>query len=118
MGVVYHANYLVWCEVGRTDYIRERGTAYAVLERSGVKLAVAEAVIRYHGSARYDDIVRVETRLTELKSRTITFDYQIMNAGTGERIVSASTVLVSLDANGRVTVLPAAIRAQLSRAAD
>jgi acyl-CoA thioester hydrolase len=118
MGVVYHANYLVWCEVGRTDYLRARGASYALLERSGVKLVVTEAVVRYLGSARYDDIIRVETTLAELKSRSIVFDYAIVRAGSGERIVSARTTLMSLDSDGRITGLPAAVRDQLARAVD
>src|SRR5215216_1852797 len=95
MGVVYHANYLVWCEIGRTDYIRTLGMRYADMERQGVRLAVAEASMRSHAGARYDDMIRVETVLTEVRSRTITFDYVITNADTGAKLVTASTVLVS-----------------------
>ena len=51
MGVAYHANYLVWCEVGRTDFIRHLGVTYAEMERRGVRLAVADAHLRYHASA-------------------------------------------------------------------
>src|SRR5438128_4382864 len=54
MGVVYHANYLVWCEMGRTDFIRDLGLSYAAMERSGVSLAVSELSARYHAPARYD----------------------------------------------------------------
>jgi acyl-CoA thioester hydrolase len=117
MAVVYHANYLVWCEVGRTDYMRERGASYELLERTGgVRLVVTEALVRYHGSARYDDVIRVETTLAELKSRSIVFDYTIVNARTGERIVTARTTLMSLDATGRVTSIPESVRAQLAQA--
>ena len=116
MGVVYHANYLVWCEIGRTDFIREFGVSYADLERRGVVLAVSEATLRYHDSARYDDRIRVETRLAEVRSRAITFDYLISNLDTGARLVSARTTLVSLDASGRPSALPAEFRAQLQSA--
>ena len=51
MGVVYHANYLVWCEMGRTDLMRQLGTTYAEMERRGVYLAVSEVRIRFRGSA-------------------------------------------------------------------
>ncbi len=113
MGVVYHANYLVWCEIGRTDYIRALGTPYAQLEREGLALAVAEATLRCHASARYDDPIRVETTLTAVKSRTITFEYLITHAETRTRLVSARTTLVSLDAAGRVTALPVTMRERL-----
>jgi acyl-CoA thioester hydrolase len=110
MGVVYHSNYLIWCEIGRTDYIRALGTPYAELERNGVALAVSEASLRCHAPARYDDIVRVETSLTEVRSRTVTFDYVIVHAGTGARLATASTTLVSLDPDGKVAALPLDVR--------
>jgi acyl-CoA thioester hydrolase len=115
MGVVYHTNYLVWCEVGRTELIRAlTGMSYAQIEREGVALAVAEASIRYHGAARYDDLVRVRTSLVEARSRTVTFDYLITKADTGERLATARTVLVSLDDRGRPSAMPAAIRERLT----
>jgi acyl-CoA thioester hydrolase len=114
MGVVYHSNYLIWCEIGRTDYIRALGTPYAELERNGVALAVSEASLRCHAPARYDDIVRVETLLTEVRSRTVTFDYVIAHAGTGARLATARTILVSLDREGKVSALPGHVRAFLS----
>jgi acyl-CoA thioester hydrolase len=114
MGVVYHSNYLIWCEIGRTDYIRALGTPYAELERNGVALAVSEASLRCHAPARYDDVVRVETSLTEVRSRTVTFDYVIAHAGTGVRLATARTILVSLDSAGKVAALPGDVRAFLS----
>jgi acyl-CoA thioester hydrolase len=116
MGVVYHANYLVWCEVGRTDYIRAGGMSYRAMEEAGVGLAVSDASIRFHGPARYDDLIVVETRLTEVRSRTVTFEYVIKNATTGARLVSATTRLVSLDREGRTIAMPPAVRELLDRA--
>jgi len=115
MGVVYHAEYLVWCEVGRTDFIRALGLPYSELERQGTALAVAEANIRYHAPARYDDLVRVETRLVDVRSRAITFDYLIRNADTGERLASARTLLVSLNPDGKPVPIPADVRALMER---
>ena len=114
MGVVYHANYLIWCEIGRTDLIRSLGTTYASMERDGVSLAVAEASLRFHAAARYDDVVRVETTVADVRSRAITFDYVITKADTGERLVSARTTLVSLDPAGRTIALPAGVRELLA----
>ncbi|MDQ3949075.1 MAG: acyl-CoA thioesterase [Gemmatimonadota bacterium] len=115
MGVVYHTNYLVWCEIGRTDFIRTSGLTYAELERRGVLLAVAEANIRYHAAARYDDLIRVDTTLAAVRSRAVTFDYLITNADTGQRLASARTVLVSLDRHGRPATLPDDFRQQLEQ---
>ncbi len=114
MGVVYHAEYLVWCEIGRTEFIRAHWRSYAELEGTGVMLAVADASLRYHAGARYDDLVRVETRLAELRSRALRFDYLIRRVDGGERLVSASTTLVALDGTGRTVSLPAAVRAALA----
>ncbi|HET7374240.1 MAG TPA: thioesterase family protein [Gemmatimonadaceae bacterium] len=110
MGVVYHTNYLVWCEVGRTDFIRQRGMSYADIERSGIGLAVTELSARFHAAARYDDMVRVRTTLADVRSRGITFDYLITNAATGDRLVTARTALVSIDRSGRLVALPNEIR--------
>jgi acyl-CoA thioester hydrolase len=115
MGVVYHTNYLVWCEIGRTDFIRAGGVTYAELERRGLLLAVAEASIRYHAAARYDDLIRVDTTLTAVRSRAVTFDYLITNADTAERLASARTVLVSIDRSGRPSTLPDDFRERLDR---
>jgi acyl-CoA thioester hydrolase len=115
MGVVYHTNYLVWCEVGRTDFIRQRGMSYADMERSGVGLAVSELTARFHAAARYDDAVRVRTTLAEIRSRGITFDYLITDVATGRRLVTARTALVSIDATGRPMALPASVRALFTR---
>lgn len=116
MGVVYHANYLVWCEVGRTDLIRELGLPYAQLEREGVMLAVAEAGMRFHAPARYDDRIRVETTVSDVRSRTVTFEYRIFHADTDARLVTATTTLVALDRDSRPMRLPDDLRARLGGA--
>ena len=115
MGVVYHANYLHWCDIGRTEYLRARGATYADLEKNGMLLAVSEANIRYHASARYDQVIRVETTLREVRSRALTFDYSIVHADNGTRFVTASTVLVSLDPAGHSVQFPVETRELLRR---
>jgi acyl-CoA thioester hydrolase len=119
MGVAYHANYLIWCEVGRTDFIRELGMTYAEMEREGVLLAVSDAHVRFHASARYDDRVRIATRLSGVRSRMVTFSYDISrlapDGSPSERLASATTTLVALDAAGKPAALPPAIRALLAR---
>ena len=115
MGVVYHSHYLVWCEIGRTDHIRQSGMPYREMEERGIMLAVAEAEIRYQSPARYDDMIRVETVISRVASRTVTFDYVISNADTGAALATASTVLVSLNREHRVVALPRGIRELLAR---
>ncbi len=118
MQVVYHANYLVWCEIGRTEFIRALGTPYAELERKNVTLAVVEASLRFHAAARYDNLIRVSTTISEVRSRTITFEYVITNAETGDRFVTASTKLASLTRDSRLTSLPEDLRMVLRNAAS
>ena len=115
MGVVYHAEYLAWCEMGRTEYIRALGLPYAEMERRGTALAVAEASLRYHAPARYDDVVRVRTTLVRVGSRAIEFEYLVTNASTGTRLATARTTLVGMDRQGRAMTLPSDIRAILDR---
>src|SRR4029078_1652905 len=116
MQVVYHSNYLIWCEIGRTEFIRALGTPYAELQRKNVTLAVVEANLRFHSAARYDNLIRVTTTISDVRSRTITFDYVITNAETGERFVTASTKLASLTRDSRLKTLPADLRALLENA--
>jgi acyl-CoA thioester hydrolase len=118
MQVVYHSNYLVWCEIGRTEFIRAVGTPYAELERQNVTLAVIEASLRFHAGARYDNLIRVTTTISEVRSRTLTFDYVISNAETDEKFVTASTKLVSLTRDSRLTTLPLELREILQNVAS
>ncbi|BAH38608.1 putative hydrolase [Gemmatimonas aurantiaca T-27] len=120
MGVVYHANYLVWCEIGRTDFIRAAGKSYADLEREGVRLAVSEATMRFHASARYDDRIVVYTTLTSVGSRGMTFAYRVERAdpdgGAGTVLVRATTSLVCTNDQGRLATLPREVREWLEDA--
>jgi len=119
MGVVYHANYLIWCEIGRTELIRTRGAPYAEMERGGLALAVSDASLRFHRAARYDDLIRVECWVEEVRSRSVTFGYLISRVDgdtPAERLVTARTALIALDPRGRPRVLPAELVLNLSAA--
>src|SRR4051812_10880629 len=116
MGVVYYANYLIWCEVGRGEYLRARGRSYALLEAQGGGPAVAGAKVRYLAPARFDDLVRVETTLTGVRSRAVSFDYLITHAESGARLATCHTSLVSIDREGRLVAIPPDFRQALERA--
>lgn len=78
MQVVYHANYLVWFEIGRTDLLRAAGLTYERLEKEcGRMLPVAEARCRYKNSARYDDRIEIETRTALVHGALIKFAYRV-----------------------------------------
>ncbi|HEX6747869.1 MAG TPA: thioesterase family protein [Longimicrobium sp.] len=108
MGIIHHANYLPWCEIGRTELIRRLWRSYADLERQGVLLAVTEVNLRYHASAKYDDLVRVVTTLAAVRSRGVSFDYEILRVDGDEtkRLVSARTDLIAIDRGGTPVRLP------------
>ena len=116
MKVVHHRNYLVWCELGRTDLIRKLGTSYAEIEKQGILLAVVEATLRYHAPARYDDRIRVRTVLRDARSRSVTFEYTIENADTGEKLVTARTMLASINGEGKLVSMPEHMRRSLESA--
>ena len=116
MQVVYHANYLVWCEMGRTDLIRRLGTSYADIERQGVLLAVVDASLRYHAAAKYEDRIRVRTTLVDARSRSVTFQYIIENALTGVKLVTARTTLAPINGDGKLVSMPPDIRRAMESA--
>ena len=115
MGVVYHANYLVWFEIGRTEFCRARGFAYKDMEESDhAFLVVAESYCRYKAPARYDDELVVRTHITELRRRSLRFGYEIVNAEDGRIIAEGETGHVVTDSNNRVISLPESYRLALS----
>lgn len=82
MQVVHHSTYLIWFEIGRTGLLAEAGFPYHEMERDGMIFPVVEYACRLVGSADYGDTVRIETRIAEVKSRAVTFEYKITNRGT------------------------------------
>ena len=105
MGMVYYANYLIWMEVGRSDFCRECGFNYRDLEREEKSfLAVAEANCRYLAPARYDDEIVVHTELKRVASRIIEFTYRIQRGTT--LLAEGRTVHVVIGPDGKSRVLP------------
>ncbi len=113
MGVVYHANYLIWFDRARTELMRATGVTYKELERQGVYLAVAEVRVRYRAAARYDDLVRVRCWVRDIGSRRVTFGYAVERADTDELLATGETALVSLTHRHTLTRLPPHVRALL-----
>ena len=115
MGVAYHAHYLQWAELGRTELMRRHGVRYRDLEERGHLLAVSEAEVRFLRSATYDDLVRVTAWVTGVGSRKIVFAYRFERVEDGVLLATARTALVSVSGEGRPSRLPddllAALRA-------
>lgn len=114
MGVVYYANYLVWFEVGRTDWLRQTGWSYREMELDGISLPVIEAQCEYRQPARYDDEIEIATKGTLLTPVRVRFDYELTRIGAGDAIAAGHTVHAAVDATGRPSRLPTRIRDMFS----
>jgi acyl-CoA thioester hydrolase len=107
MGVVYHANYYVWFEIGRTEYCRARGFNYREMEENeDAFLVVVESYCRYKSPAHYDDELIVRTHITELRRRSLRFGYEIVLDETDEIIAEGETMHLITDSEGRVRSFP------------
>jgi acyl-CoA thioester hydrolase len=116
MGIVYYSNYLIWMEVGRTDFCLMSGFRYRDMEADdGIMIAVAEASCRYRKPARYDDFIRIETSLTGLKRRNLTFTYRVLDEESGDLLAEGSTTHVAIGRDGRPHSIPDAHFKLLSR---
>jgi acyl-CoA thioester hydrolase len=96
MGVVYHANYAIYFEVGRTEWLREFGLSYSSMEAEGIMLPVISLSINYKNSARYDDVLKVKTTLKKMPSASIEFDYELFTE-KGVLLATGYTKLAFID---------------------
>lgn len=106
MGVVYHANYLVWFEVGRGELMRAFGMPYADFEKRGILVPVVEGQVKWLYPARYDDVLQVQTRVEELRPSRIIFAYRILRAEDGKLCCEGRTIHAFLGQGGRPSALP------------
>ena len=118
MGVVYHARYVLWLDMARTEHLRAAGMSYKEVEAMGVRLAVGELNMRYRQAAKYDDLVRVRCWVKDLGSRRILFGYAVEHAETGELLATATTAMFSINTDHRPTRLPAEVSRLLAVAED
>jgi acyl-CoA thioester hydrolase len=111
MGIVHHASYIVYFEEGRSNYARKRGSDYASFEKSGRYLTVAEVNARYLKPAVYGQYITVRCWIEAMQSRALTFGYEIVDAASGELLVTGTSRHVCITHDGRVTTLPPEWRA-------
>jgi acyl-CoA thioester hydrolase len=90
-GIVYYANYLRWFEAGRAELMRRKGFSYLETMERGVLLPVIEAGVRYHASARYDDVIRILAEIRDVRGVRLTFGYRIERED-GKSLVTGHTV--------------------------
>lgn len=108
MGVVYHANYLIWFEVGRVELMRSLGLEYRRLEEEhGCLIAVAEVQVRYKRPARYDDELVVRTGIASLRGSLLKMEYEIVRPMDGELLCTGMTTHVVIGRDMKRRALPA-----------
>jgi acyl-CoA thioester hydrolase len=100
MGIVHHSAYIIWLEEGRSQWLRSMGSSYAAFEEDGVSLAVSEVNVRYAQAAVYDQRVTVRSWIEEVKSRKVTFGYEILDAASGAVLVSGTHRHICLNRQG------------------
>jgi len=114
MGVAYHANFLVWFEVGRTDWLRATGCTYRTMEEEGVSLPVIEAHCRYRAPARYDEELDIVTWARLLTPARVAFDYEVVRGESAEVVATGHTIHAAVDRTGRPIRLPNRIKELLA----
>jgi acyl-CoA thioester hydrolase len=119
MGVVYHANYLVWFEIGRVELMRQRGLDYRKMEaEEGCGIAVVEATVRYKRPARYDDELIIETTVRKVRGPIIRFGYKILRMEDGLLLCEGETIHVVVGRDMKRRNIPKEYAQILSAAAS
>lgn len=113
MGRAHHMAYVAWFELGRTEMMRLSGLSYAELERRDVLLPVVRLEIDYVAGVGYEELVRVHTSVTEVRSRRVRFEYRV-TAEDGRTVAEGATVLVCMGPDGRPRRLPEDVFAALA----
>lgn len=113
-GVVYYANYLRYFERGRTEFLRDRGISLAECLKNGIFFVVTKAELEYLSPGRYDDLLLLETELTNITNVTITFSHSIRREGSEKELVRGIVTLASVNCDGRPVRLPEEIKGILA----
>ena len=106
MGVVHHAAYVVYLEEGRSELSRQFGASYAEFEKTGYALAVTELSLRYIAAARYDNRITVRTWIEQIQSRSMTYNYEVVNEDNRLLLVTGMSRHICLDESGQVRRIP------------
>jgi acyl-CoA thioester hydrolase len=105
MGVAYYANYFIWFEVGRSEFFRGLGMSYKTLEQNEIFLPVIEAYCKYKYPARYDDELKIKTRLNVLQEVKLAFQYEILLSENNKLLVVGETTHAFVNKKGKPVVL-------------
>ena len=110
MGIVYYANYLVWFEVGRTEYLLAEGMDYRDVEKDGLFMAVVEAHCVYKAPARYGEMIVIETKPADVKNSSLKFEYRILQKSDAKLLCEGYTTHVLIDKQLKPKKIPENIR--------
>ncbi len=106
MGIVHHSVYFHWMEVGRTDYLRQKGLPYSKMEESGIRMPLIESWAKYIVSAKYDDEIIVKTRLEESSPIKFSFAYEILRKSDGKLLAEGKTKHIATDCHNKPKRVP------------
>lgn len=119
MGIVHHANYLIWFETGRSDFCRDKGFSYKEMEKEDdAFLVVAESYCRYKSPAFYDDELLIRTKVAELRSRSLRFVYEVFRPSDETLIAEGHTLHLITDKDKKVRSLPEIYRVRLTESIE
>ena len=104
MGLLHHANYLIYFELGRGELLRELGLTYKDLEDAGFLLVLTKISVRYRQPARYDDLLTIRTTVVRTTPVRVEHKYEVFRDGM--LLAEATTTLACIDREGRIQVLP------------
>ncbi|GGJ19178.1 acyl-CoA thioesterase [Deinococcus roseus] len=105
MGVAHHSNYAVWMELARVEFMRELQMDYREVEKQGIYLMLTRLDVRFRRAARFDDVVHIKVVVSEVKSRTMAFDY-LLTSEAGETVATGTTEHIATDKNYRPVRIP------------
>ncbi len=117
MGIVHHATYVIWCEAGRVAWMEAVGMPYAEVAAGGNHLAVTGLHLEYRAPVRFGDRVRIVTWVTAVRSRQVTFGYEVRNAADDTLLATAVSEHICVDLAGRMAKLPAAVMERMQQGA-
>lgn len=119
MGIVHHANYLVWFEIGRSELCRDKGFSYKQMEdEENALMVVAESYCRYKSPAYYEDVLTIRTQVGELRSRSLRFIYEVYRASDDTMIAEGETLHLVTDRNRKVRSVPETYRSRLATSTE
>ena len=114
MGIVHHSNYLVWFELGRSEFCRARGFSYLEMEeQENALMVVAEVYCRYKSPAYYEDLVTIRTNVADIRSRSLRFIYEVYRASDQTLLAEGETLHVVTDKNKKVRSMPETYKEKL-----